>query len=261
MAPRSLQSPTRDVRPTQEATTPPRSLESPTRDVLPTPEELPTRDVLPTPECSLPPMCPNGQIALQSLSKAAKDMLKMDPAANRHGKSGPRSIAMSKRIADSNFQEHGRPPVYTPLEGHAYRLIFGLVLDEIEDRGLHDRMHPIPKAAKDVARFHSTHGVHFHNNCVIPWRQMTNDQKIERLKAFMHMKFSISRPTPRNDQGVMPPPVMKYRRSDVGWNSFWMTEAEINAIADAAFSTYLIESPYFDLPSNHWDGCPDSHKT
>ena len=162
--------------------------------------------------------------------------------------------------------------MYTSIEGHAYRLLFGLVLEDIQDRGFHDRMDPIPRPATDVARFHSIHAAPFHSSCEPPWRTMTDDQKIKRLKAWMCTKF-IPRPTSRNSEGPA-----KMRRADVGWNTFHMTEDEINDVADSAFSTYRREAEYFDLglPSYMWNevdrsigmrssagpmGCPDGHKT
>ena len=181
-----------------------------------------------------------GTRAAQAMSTVAQEMVNLSHSESRHGRTSARSIAIATRLATDNFRQYGHRLAYTPEEGHAYRLIFGLVLEEIESRGFHDRMGPVPRAATDVVKFHGSQAVGFHSRCQPAWKDMTDAQRLQSLKFFLCNKFRIS-----CEPGVIvPPPAKIYRRSDISWNSFWMTRKEIDEIAEAAFEVYLRDAPF-----------------
>ena len=214
------------------------------------PEPEPTR-----PEASTMPFTPHsgsdqsishhmvyvpGTTAAQAMITVAQKMANLSQTASRHGRTSARSIQIATRLETDNYTQYGHQLAYTPQEGHAYRLIFGLVLDEIESRGFHDRMNPVPRAAADVVRLHSCQAVGFHRSCSPAWKDMANAQRLQALKTFLYSKFSIS----YDRSEIVPCPFQQYRRSDISWNTFWMTREEIDQIAEAAFDVYLRDAPF-----------------
>ena len=182
-------------------------------------------------------------MAAQAMSKVVEKMANLSLTESRHGRTSARSIAIGKRVETGNFTQYGHKMAFTPEEGHAYHLIFGFLLEEIQSRGFHDRMHPVPEDATDVVIFLNRQAVGFHQSCSPAWKDMNDDQRLQALKTFLYSKFSTSRDS-SDPSEILPPPARRYRKSDISWSTFWMTREEIVQIATAAFDVYLRDAPF-----------------
>ena len=101
-------------------------------------------------------------------------------------------------------------------------------------------MGPVPRAAKDVVKFHGIQAKGFHKSCQPAWKDMTDAERLQALKTFLYNKFTLS----KDSDVIVPFPVKRHRKSEISWSTFWMTREEIDQIAEAAFEVYLRDAPF-----------------
>jgi hypothetical protein len=127
-------------------------------------------------------------------------------------------------------------------------LLFKILLQEIENAGLHDRIDrnergEVIKAARDGNRLHGQQGKPFMRSCRPPWTEMSSSQRLLALRCFMRQKFSIDQDKRR--RVMIPRPFEHWERAEVSWGQhFYMTEAELEAISQEVIDNYERIAPY-----------------
>jgi hypothetical protein len=152
-----------------------------------------------------------------------------------HGKRGANFVCLEKRLRTQDFPYHC--PGHSRADKNCTGLLFSLLLDEIEKRGMHMRMNYVPKAARDSARFTGQHSDKFLSSCQPPWPDMTRDQRLFQLQSFMLLKFS----TDKCGLKFRPLFNFRYQQAQISWNTFYMTDKEAKDIAKSVMQRYVEE--------------------
>ena len=154
-----------------------------------------------------------------------------------HGKRGENFKPLEKRRREGDFPKH--IPPHSRYEKNCAAFLFGLLLGEIEGRGMHVRMEHVPKAATDSGKFTGQQSAAFLSSCQPPWPDMTRDQRLAQLQSFMLLKFS----TDQLGLMFMPPDQDRYQQAKISWNTFYMEETEANDIAKSVIKMYVEQEP------------------
>ena len=152
-----------------------------------------------------------------------------------HGKRGENFKSLEKRRREGDFPKH--IPPHSRHEKNCAALLFGLLLGEIEKRGMHTRMKTVPKAARDAGNFEGKQGTAFLSSCQPPWPDMTRDQRLFQLQSFMLLKFS----TDKCGLKFRPLFNFRYQQAQISWNTFYMTDKEAKDIAKSVMQRYVEE--------------------
>ena len=141
-------------------------------------------------------------------------------------------MPLSERLTQPGREEHGN--VYNRQEGNALRLLFTMLLDEMEQMGLRDRMNPVPRTAKDPKRFHTIHSSSFSGMCKPDWLKMNKAQRSQMLNLWLFNKFSLDR-----DGEVMVPPPGKFpKQAAISWNTVWLFPEERDTLMTRVITRY-----------------------
>ena len=104
--------------------------------------------------------------------------------------------APHKRIRYQYFEHHILTEVFPEVVFTG--LLFKILLEEIENAGLHDRIDrnqrgEVGKVARDGNNFHGQQGECFMLRCRLPWTEMSSSQRLRALRYYMWQKFSIDK--------------------------------------------------------------------
>ena len=187
-----------------------------------------------------------GATALQTLiarSAAFGEQQKLIWSNIFHGKRTRNSMEMPERLMHGSFPKH-KPRHLNRQTSVNTGLVFKLMLREIQEAGLHDRMSrcrgQVPTCARDGDKLHSKQSVRFLDQCSPSWEKMDHDQQLAYLKDWMLLKFSVD----KFRRCMIPMPVERWERAEISWgDNFFMTEAERQSIAIKVMDTYRVEMP------------------
>jgi len=153
----------------------------------------------------------------------------------KHGKESVDHMSMQDRKAANPPLYHvHKPNRYDETTGNALSLLFGCLLEQIEEMGFHSRMSPVPRAAREVKRFHNDQAAPFAEGCRPPWLQMVPAQKLQRLNNWLLKKMTLD----PEALVMLPPPVKKYKKCDLSWNTFWLTGTERDELVVRVMRAY-----------------------
>jgi hypothetical protein len=158
-----------------------------------------------------------------------------------HGKRGENFKPLEKRRREGDFPKH--IPPHSRYEKNCAAFLFGLLLGEIEKRGMHTRMKTVPKAARDAGNFEGKQGSAFLSSCQPKWTDMSRDQRLAKLKEFMLLKFS----TDKLGEFFTPPDRHRFQQAKISWTTFYMYETEANDIAKSVIQMYVEQEPLLPL--------------
>lgn len=200
-----------------------------------------------TPECSaevartIASLVPNlggpGTAAASSLCVHAWAELaeKWGKTGPMHGKETDAHIPLGERLQNPQKLElHNN--IYNSAEGHAYALLFRLLLRAMKDMDLWSRMSSVPKAAKDVDVFHGRQSANFHRMCRRSWMEMCHAQRSDTLGRFLFTKFS----TDPKREAMMPPPGKKPRQAEICWSHVYLSAQERDELVAKVMHEYAI---------------------
>ena len=187
-----------------------------------------------------------GATALQTLiarSAAFGEQQKLIWSNIFHGKRTRNSMEMPERLMHGSFPKH-KPRHLNRQTSVNTGLVFKLMLREIQEAGLHDRMSrcrgQVPTCARDGDKLHSKQSGRFLDQCSPSWEKMDHDQQLAYLKDWMLLKFSVD----KFRRCMIPMPVEHWERAEISWGqNFFMTEAERQSIAIKVMNTYRVEMP------------------
>ena len=138
------------------------------------------------------------------------------------------------------FQQHGRLPEWSREVGDKLRLVWQLLLHAIHDRRFLQRCNPIPRSATDCDKFHAVHTCKFLRH-ISPqsWDELDVAGKKSRLTAYLFLKFS----TDPGRRELLPPANKTQHRADICWNSFWLSQGELDEFTQNAVDAYVRGDP------------------
>ena len=153
----------------------------------------------------------------------------------KHGKESADHMYMQDRKAANPPLYHvHKPNRYDETTGNALSLLFGCLLEQIEEMGFHSRMSHVPKAARDVKKFHKDQAAPFAEGCRPPWLQMVHAQKFQRLNNWLLKKLTLD----PEALVMLPPPMKIYKKCDLCWNTFWLTATERDELVVRVMRAY-----------------------
>ena len=160
--------------------------------------------------------------------------------AIRHGRPSKHSKTLAQRIEEEDFEQHGgkRPVESDHHLGDRLGLLLRLVLQHLEDeKYLHRCQNEVPKAATDPQRLHRklyTYWVNTYPN----YDDLTETTQMQILRAVLFKMWT----TDKKGEVMRPEEKERRRQCEASWNTFWMTDAELDDLVTWVITTYRIES-------------------
>ena len=125
---------------------------------------------------------------------------------------------------------------YSKPEGNALKLLFQILLGEMRNMGLHNRMQIVPRTAQDPVRFHVKQSSNFIQMCRPSWLEMNVAQRRGVLNRFLLAKFSLDTKSPR--EVMVPLPGERWKLADISWNTVWMHAHERDKLMECVIQKY-----------------------
>ena len=124
--------------------------------------------------------------------------------------------------------------MYSRGQGNAMRLLFNILLEEMERMGLRERMSEVPKSAREPKKFHSLQAPGFTKMCRPEWLNMNKAERVQVLNRWLFTKFS----TDRSGEEMVPPPCEWPKQAEISWNTVWLFAAERDTLTTRVITRY-----------------------
>ena len=127
------------------------------------------------------------------------------------------------------------PPTVLRSACDELRILFCELLASLNNRGHIERMRKPPLVASFPSLFHKHFWWEFAEGCEVPWTVMTKLQMRQRLRDWMHEKFSLD---PRS-KIMLPRSLKRKARNEAGWAGFQLTDEELEHVLDDTMQAYF----------------------
>ena len=127
------------------------------------------------------------------------------------------------------------PPTVPRSVCDELRILFCELLASLNNRGHIERMRKPPLVASFPSLFHKHFWWEFAEGCEVPWTVMTKLQMRQRLRDWMHEKFSLD---PRS-KIMLPHSRKRKARNEAGWAGFQLTDEELEHVLDDTMQAYF----------------------